>query len=577
MSAQASVLGAMPAPSDAPGPTPIRRGAHRLAALPDPEPADDNREPEPEPDPEPVGPLATLTRSLLDGTPIHSPADAVARARARDDSLAVAMEDQQPTTSEDGQMADVLEREFRREVIFNHGKNQWHVFNPETGLWLPDIVKDVQERVDQIAVRRIGAAAPMRDVDSLQTVKAFRRLREQSRIESALKALATRKGYKTDGSIFDRDATLLGVQNGVLDLSTLRLHRGEEYGSAVRGMYVSQAAAVAWPEGGEDAAAQSAQPFLDFLTDILGGDPDLVAYVLRLLGYCLIGTTQEEKFWLLVGRGRNGKGTLTKFMHWLLGGYSAFIDSSLYIRSRYGDPGADRARPELGNLWGKRFAPTSEPVKGEFNEQMLKAHTGRDPITFRRMRSDHLWTFEPTHKLFFLSQDAPAVEDVGPSMRGRARVVQFEQSYMGREDRGLIDKLKAIGPGVLVLLAREASAYLRDGLPENARVLGWSDAYITSNDPIGRFLAERTAIDPRGRVAAGTLWNRFDGWCRENDIDPGTQTGFGLKMRTRDGIAKRDKVRIGTQTTAAYDGIRLLDDPSEPPADGLDDQREDGQ
>src|SRR4051794_19776543 len=122
---------------------------------------------------------------------------------------------------------------------------------------------------------------------------------------------------------------------------------------------------------------------------------------------------------------------------------------------------------------------------------MLKAHTGRDPITFRRMRSDLLWTFNPSHKLFFLTQDAPKVEDVGPSMRARARVIRFEQSYVDREDKRLQERLKGIGQSVLVLLAVQAHQYLLDGLPENTRVLAWSDAYINDNDPLSAFVGER--------------------------------------------------------------------------------------
>ena len=452
--------------------------------------------------------------------------------------------------SEDGEMADILEITLDREAIYNHGKNQWHILNPKTGLWLPDKVRDMAERVDRTAVEMITAAA-LGGKDDLKRVKVFRRLREQTRIESALKALGSRAAYKTDGSIFDTQPTLLGVQNGVLDLETMTLHRPDDHGAAVRGMYVSQAAAVPWPTRDVAGVMATAGPFLDFLRDILGGDEDLTLYVLRLLGYCLIGTTQEEKFWLAVGRGRNGKGTLTKFVHWLLGDYATFLDPSLYIRNRWGDPGADRARPELGNLWGKRYAVTSEPVAGAFNEQMLKAHTGRDPITFRRMRSDHLWTFEPTHKLLFLTQDAPSVEDVGPSMRARARVIRFEQDYTGREDQHLQEKLKAVAQGVLVMLAYQARDYLREGLPETPAVLAWSDEYISNNDPTSQFVAERCETGTGLRAQAALVYAAWQDWCARNDVDAGSPTRFGTQFGRR---FKSEHSRSGKH----YIGVRLL-------------------
>jgi putative DNA primase/helicase len=454
--------------------------------------------------------------------------------------------------SEDGEMADVLAlpESFDHQVMFNYGKGQWHVLNPKTGLWLPDKVADVQGRVDAMAVKWITASA-LGDKDDVKRVKVYRRLRETGRTESALKALSWRSDYKTDGSIFDRNPHLLGVQNGVIDLETMTLHRPDDFESPIREMYVSQAAAVAWPTGDMQAVLAAAKPFTDFLQDILSGDEDLTWYVLRLLGYVLIGTTQEEKFWLLVGGGNNGKGTLTKLLHWLLGDYATFLDQALYMRTRFGDVGADRARPELGNLWGKRFAVTSEPVKGQFNEQMLKAHTGRDPITFRRMRSDVLWTFNPTHKLFFTTQDAPSVEDVGPSMRRRARVIQFEQDYSANPDQHLQEKLEAIGQSILVLLAYQASEYLREGLPENSKVQAWSADYLSDNDPIRQFVADRCEVGKGLSAASAPVFVAYQEWCSENDREPGSQVAFGMAFVKR---FKRDH----TKTGAHYRGVRLL-------------------
>lgn len=319
-------------------------------------------------------------------------------------------------------MADALEVALEHNVIYNHGKGQWHYVDT-TGIWVPDRLREVPRRVDKIANDQLDALWPQMKADDEKAKKDYKtwlRLRDVSRTESALKRLSEREDYRTDGSIFDQNPNLLGVKNGMVDLETLKFYVGDD----VRGHHISNHTVVEWPDITMQEARKQAQPFLDFLLDVLSGDVDVTAYVGRLLGYCLLGTSEEEKFWLMVGDGRNGKGTLTKFIEWLLGDYGAFLDPALYIRNRFGDPGADRARPELGNLWGKRYAVTSEPVKGAFNEEMLKAHTGRDSITFRRMRQDTLWTFDPTFKLFFLTQHAPSVEDVGPSMReiGRAHV-----------------------------------------------------------------------------------------------------------------------------------------------------------
>lgn len=456
--------------------------------------------------------------------------------------------------SEDGELADILAMKFDHEVIFNHGKNQWHTANPKTGLWLPDKVRDVPEMVDEIALTALTEVATNKALDAKEVAKlirVFRKMRDVGKIESALKSLGSRDDYKTDGSIFDTQTNLLGVKNGVVDLSTGTLYDGK----VARDMHVSQSCAVEWPDMTLAEAIEEAAPFLDFLADVMSGDAGVTDYILRLLGYCLLGTTEEEKFWLLVGDGRNGKGTLTKFILWLLGDYGGPLDPSLYIRQRFGDPGADRARPELGNLWGKRYTVTSEPVKGAFNDEMIKAHTGRDPITFRRMRSDVMWTFEPTHKLFFLTQKAPSVEDVGPSMRARARVIHFDQSYYGREDHDLKRKLQKVGPAVLMVLATYAQLYLKDGLPENDTVLGWSDEYINENDPLAQFVADRCEEKKDAMANATLVFDAYTEWCGDIGAEPMNQTNFGRALTQK---YRKDRAREDGKQGWYYFGIRLL-------------------
>lgn len=527
----------------------------------------------------------------------ESAEDKAARTRARKQYRAKESQDLNEETTgvdnpwapggEDGDHADWLERVLNHEVLFNYGteegKGRWHVYDPKTGLWLPDLKNDVTERVDTLNTQRLstlllnGRPTTSRDI----TEKAYRTLRNKSRIDSTLGLLATRSPYKTTNEepdiVFDNVPYLLGVKNGAVDLrsATFVGHDDLVNGKPLREWYLSRRANVAWPVGREDEAYDMAVAgeFDWFIRDIMGGDDALARYLFRWLGYCLFGWTIEEKFWLLVGRGRNGKGTLVKFMHWLLGTYSHFTPSNLYIRNRNGDPGADRARPEFLALRGKRFAPTSEPVKGAFNEELLKAHTGRDPITARNLYQGGQQTFDPTHKLAFLTQDEPAVEDVGPSMRARARVIRFEQSYVGREDPGLQSRLERSGSYILVMLAREAAAYwaaiglapgegLRDadivatGLPEPAKVTEWSKQYVDSNDPLALFIERACRTGADLRVSAHEAYTAYMEWHNREHVEgePMTQTMFGRKFASPEHGVTKSTDRNGTH----YLGVRPL-------------------
>ena len=47
-----------------------------------------------------------------------------------------------------------------------------------------------------------------------------------------------------------------------------------------------------------------------FLDEIMLGDQELIAYVRRVLGYCLTGSTREHALFFGYGLGANGKSTL---------------------------------------------------------------------------------------------------------------------------------------------------------------------------------------------------------------------------------------------------------------------------
>jgi phage/plasmid-associated DNA primase len=53
---------------------------------------------------------------------------------------------------------------------------------------------------------------------------------------------------------------------------------------------------------------------------------------------------------------------------------------------------------------------------------MLKAHSGSDFIEARTLHSKTFKTFQPTHKIVFLTNNPPRTEDVGPSMQRRVRM-----------------------------------------------------------------------------------------------------------------------------------------------------------
>jgi putative DNA primase/helicase len=440
--------------------------------------------------------------------------------------------------TQDDRFAALLDRPFPQgladRVRYDHSAKRWHYW--DKAHWRVDKTKHVRlmvrERVDLW----------MRSTQSAADVKMYAALFNESKKTSVLDALSSRQGIAMVGDEWDPDPYLLGVKNGIVDLRTATLIRDER-----PDLLVTRSCRASY----DPARAGDCPLFLKFLSEITGGDLEVQRYLLRLFGYALFGHQAEQKFWLFVGQGNNGKGVLTKLIAWIMGDYAAFPASSLYMRSKW-EPSASAARADLMALLGLRFTPTSEPVAGTFNDEMVKHHTGDDPIRARALYSNVEIEFRPTHTLIFSTNNPPKVEDVGKSMQRRVRVVHFLEDFSGeRADNNLETTLRSEADAILSLLVQSACAWFDEGLPEPAIITEWSRAYIEDNDPISEFVHDRCLVAPRETAPAKLLYDEYADWARKNTDETLTMTAFGNAMSRRFRKAK-------TMKGASYLGISIM-------------------
>ena len=423
-------------------------------------------------------------------------------------------------------------------VRFDHSTQLWHIWNRFR--WAPDRTLEIHELVRNRLALWLTSKAINPDKDSAKT---FMALMDFAKKVSVLKSLSSMPGIAMTGEEWDKHPELMGFENGILNLRTLTLDTAPD-----PALLISRSTGLDWDPNAD------VKPFFDFVSDVMGQDPALTEYLLRVLGYAMLGNNREQKFWMWVGQGQNGKGVLARVTAHALGDYAATPPDTLYMKTKYGAASSDKPRPELLKLEGTRFTYMSEPQGGQFNEELLKAHTGSDLIEARTLYSKTFKTFTPTHKVVFLTNNPPRTDDVGPSMQRRVRIIWFEQDYRdpARDDKDIEDRLRQPVnlQGALRLLAGAASDYLSMGLPEPQKVTDWSRAYIEENDPIASFVAEMCVEQTGAEEAAGAMWKAFSGWVERNGREPMSQTGFGLAMT-------RKFEKKARKTGAFYLGIRL--------------------
>lgn len=461
-----------------------------------------------------------------------------------------------PIQGQDVDQATWLAKELGNTIRFNHATKAWHRWRPDSGTWGVDKQRDVEDRIIVMARERaaeLGIQFAGSGAQVLATaVKMVRRMFDIGKVERALETLATMPGYKTDGSDWDTEPYLLGCANGVVDLRAGKLVPNLSPADS----RVTKSTNIVFDP--KLARGDGAEFFGAFLMQITSGDALLGRFYLQWFGYCLFGRNWEQKFLILTGDGRNGKGALTHAVRFAAGEYDAQANQGIYMKSRMGSARSSEARSDLMCLKGARLAVMSEPEGGQFNEELLKAHTGGDPIVARPLYGKEMM-WEPTHTITFLTNLPPSVEDIGPAMAERILVADFRERYEGRAaDTKLYEKLERAAPSILALLVQAAMGYWarreggEPGLEYPERVVRASKAYIDSNDPLGQALVEAFVTEPGAKGQSRDLYRAYTDWHATADTTAESLsiTAFSLLLQKRGFI--RRKATMGN----IYLGIR---------------------
>jgi putative DNA primase/helicase len=326
--------------------------------------------------------------------------------------------------------------------------------------------------------------------------------------------------FAIDGSEFDQDHYLLNTPADTVDLRTgeMRQHSPDD-------LLTKITAVAPTTEGGAR--------FLVFLSEITGGDDELVKFHKVSLGACLSGAV--ESHWLLFwsGLGRNGKNTLGDAVMFAMGGYALQIATSTLMDAKH------EAHPtELAQLQGVRLAIASEVTQGSYwNESRINSLTGDALISARFMRQDY-FTFPRTHKHLIYGNHRPQLRNATDAVKARLKIVPFKQSFVGREDPLLPQTLKQEAGFILQWLIEGHAEWLRLGrrLPQCQAVEDEVAAYFADQSTVESWVAERCeCITTDGRLdsdlpRAMEMYRDYQNWKQDMGEVPLSMTKWGLTM-----------------------------------------------
>jgi putative DNA primase/helicase len=242
---------------------------------------------------------------------------------------------------------------------------------------------------------------------------------------------------------------------------------------------------------------------------------------------------------MLVGEGRNGKGTLLDIVTEVLGrDYCTEAATSSFL---YDKSGANRMRSDLATIADKRLVKIDEINEGaRLDEALIRKLTGGGRMVAAR-KYENECEYRWRGKMWFLVNHKPKIRDKTAAIWERlvlvetpARTVPHDLRDNRREEIPLKE-----GAAVAAWLMRCVDEYVTNGIYLPKQVRDAVSEYRDDNDVVSRFLQENTA--PSGVCIAAELYGTYKSWSHaQGERFVATQHEFEERL-ARLGHDRQDK------------------------------------
>ena len=322
---------------------------------------------------------------------------------------------------------------------------------------------------------------------------------------------------------WDTDPWLLNTPGGVIDLGT------GERGPHRPSDYITKATTVA-PDG--NCTTPTWDAFLDRVT---AGNAELVAFLKRMAGYALTGSTIEHALFFLYGTGANGKTTFINAVTGVAGDYHRAAPIETFTAAPN-----ERHPTDLAGLRGSRLVTSVETEEGRrWAESKIKTLTGGDKIAARFMRQD-FFEFVPNFKLLIAGNHKPGLRSVDEAIRRRFHLVPFNVVIPPEQrDKSLGDRLRAEWPGILAWMIDGCIEWQGCGLAPPEAVTNATAAYLEAEDAIAAWIEDAGTHDQNAWEKTATLFAKWKAWADNAGEYAGTRKGFSEKLEARGLIPER--------------------------------------
>jgi putative DNA primase/helicase len=184
-------------------------------------------------------------------------------------------------------------------------------------------------------------------------------------------------------------------------------------------------------------------------------------------------------------------------------------------------------------------------------------------LSINRKHLTHMAECKLGCRLTITCNDLPELPDHGRSLERRLNLLYFGQSFEGREDTTLKDRIGREAPGIVVWALEGLKRLRRNGkftLPaKSVPVIGELRRVISSITEFVDDACEMEASDDY-YVDKVLLFEAYIAWAKRNDQGRGSRTRFGIRLLALFPGIRSGRVLNGNKQISAYVGIRLSEE-----------------
>jgi P4 family phage/plasmid primase-like protien len=420
--------------------------------------------------------------------------------------------------------------------------DEWRVWNGQR--WVRD-----DRQLHQLAARKLatglrdqGRKAEAEGHENAKGMKAAAgKLATMGKVMSLPKLARTDICMSSTPKDYDTHKYLVTVENGTLNLKTGKL---DDFDPNL--MLTKRIKAVYDPSA--DGPRTRA-----FLSEIQP-DPEVLAYMQRLVGATMLGNADERVLPIVHGASGSGKSAFLEMLYHVLADFAAVADPTTLMPQPDNYQGPSE---KLHSLMGTRFVKMSElPENASLNQALVKSITGSDTQKTRPLYG-HPVEWDVEYVVWMATNNLPKITSTDGAIWKRVKPIHFPNVFVnedgsvksGAGDKDLGRQLaREEGSFVLNWIMQGIAEYLDKGLAEPAQIGAWLTGYRDEMDTTRQFMAEaqengQIKVEEGLTVPARDLYKVYMAWTVEAQIK------FPLSIKTfkqRMEVNGYEQIRAGT-------------------------------